>query len=64
MDDKDQIASASIAPAPKVRRPRTAKKTSRYAKPVTQGQAVAWGALGLTLGNALTLAVTKWMGLH
>lgn len=64
MDDKEQIAAASIAPAPKVRRPRTAKKTAPAAKPVTRGQAAAWGALGLALGNAITLALTKWMGLH
>lgn len=64
MDDKERIAAASLESAPKARKPRAAKKKAPLAQPVTRAQAAAWGALGLTLGNAITLAVTKWMGLH
>lgn len=46
------------------RKPRAAKKVKSMQKPVTRGQATAWGALGLTIGQILTLAIGKWLGVH
>ena len=48
----------------KPRKPRAPKKAPRLSKPLTRGQGVAWGALGLTLGNVITLALAKWLGIH
>lgn len=58
------LATPPVAPAKKPRKPRAQKKASSFAKPLTRAQGAAFGALGLTLGNALVLAVTKWIGLH
>ena len=58
------LAAPPSAPAKKSRKPRAQNKASGLAKPLTRAQGAAFGALGLTLGNALVLAVTKWMGLH
>lgn len=38
------------------------RKPKGSAKPLTRAQGAAYGALGLTLGNAITLAVAKWLG--
>lgn len=48
----------------KTRRPREPRKVKRSEKPITRGQGIAWGALGLTLGNAITLALAKWLGVQ
>lgn len=58
------LGTPSVTPVKKPRKPRAQKKASGLAKPLTRAQGAAFGALGLTLGNALVLAVTKWMGLH
>lgn len=48
----------------KTRRPRQSRKVKRSERPITRGQGIAWGALGLTLGNAITLALAKWLGVY
>ena len=58
------LATPPVVSAKKPRKPRVQKNASSLAKPLTRAQGAAFGALGLTLGNALVLAVTKWMGLH
>lgn len=61
-DEIERIADS--AAAAKTRRPRQPRKVKRSEKPITRGQGIAWGALGLTLGNAITLAIAKWLGVH
>lgn len=63
-DAQEAMPYAQPPEAKKPRKPRAPKKATGLAKPITRAQGAAWGALGLTLGNAITLAVTKWMGLH
>ena len=46
----------------KAPRKRAARKPKSGGKPLTRAQGAAYGALGLTLGNAITLAVAKWLG--
>lgn len=61
----DEINRTEPEPAPaKKGRARQTRKPRVGQTPVTRSQAVAWGALGLTLGNALTLAVAKLLGVH
>ena len=43
-------------------RKRAARKPKAAGKPRTRAQGAAYGTLGLTLGNAITLAVAKWLG--
>ena len=59
-DEKTEVQSEVKKPRVP-RKPRAKRKSSA---PVTRGQAVAWGALGLTLGNALTVAVARLLGVH
>ena len=58
MDNNEQAVTA------KPRKARARRKVSSVSKPITRGQGVAWGALGLTLGNAITLALAKWLGIY
>lgn len=58
------LGTPPVTPAKKPRKPRAQKKASGLGKPLTRAQGAAFGALGLTLGNALVLALTKWMGIH
>lgn len=58
------LATPPVVPAKKPRKPRAPKKETGFAKPITRAQGAAFGALGLTLGNALVLAFAKWLGVH
>ena len=64
MSNEEIQRTTDSAAAPKTRRPRQPRKVKRSEKPITRGQGIAWGALGLTLGNAITLAIAKWLGVH
>lgn len=62
-NDEIKVTEDRGAPV-KTRRPRQPSKIKRSEKPITRGQGIAWGGLGLALGNAITLAVAKWLGVY
>lgn len=66
MSDAQESLPYGQAPeqAKKPRKPRAPKKAPLGSKPITRAQGVAWGGLGLTLGNFITLAVAKWLGVQ
>lgn len=64
MDDKESVVSAGLEQVKKPRKPRAPKPAKKMNKPVTRGQGLAYGSLGVVVGNALVLAVTKWLGIH
>lgn len=63
-DAQDALPYANAPEAKRTRKPRAPKKATGLAKPVTRAQGVAWGALGLTLGQFITLALAKLLGVH
>lgn len=64
-DVQEALPYAAPPEAPKKpRKPRAPKKASVFSKPITRAQGVAWGGLGLTLGNVIVLALGKWLGVH
>lgn len=64
MDDKESVVSAGLEQVKTPRKPRAPKAAKKMSKPVTRGQGLAYGSLGVVVGNALVIAVTKWLGIH
>lgn len=62
-NDEIKVTEDRGAPV-KTRRPRQPRKAKRGAQPITRSQGIAWGTLGVTLGNAITLAIAKWLGVY
>lgn len=63
-DAQEALPYGSAQETKKPRKPRAPKKASGLAKPVTRAQGVAWGALGLALGQFIALALAKLLGVQ
>ena len=60
----DEVKTEAAPEAKKPRKPRTPRKVAKSKEPVTRSQAAALFGSSVAVGQMLTLAIAKWLGVH